>query len=467
MDVQFTALSKRKNSTARPSSYSATLNCQLKEPCAVNSPVLIISQGAFSTSYNYAYIAAWGRYYFVSDVTFLTGQRVEVALSCDVLATYKDQIAAYTCFVERTSDGGYYNTYVQDEYLSNTTRITNSQIRETALTGLDPVTGFFVLRTVCKTGSYSGIASYALSGTQLANVLSFMFDDGNFTDVITDESVKAFFNPFQYIVDIKWIPYDFDTYSGALINSENVKFGWWTSSQSGHVIDTSVPGVPFYASTITLPTNQYSDWRHYSDRFSVYNIYLPAVGTVSLTAGETWEGLCVTYDLDVISGEALVKLYSGELSDTTSGRVPTGVLIASYKTTMSVPIQIGQLNSTASKTVSGAASVIGDILSFDWGRAAETAVQTTATALQPTPSINGTTGDRYTLLQNRNIAVSVNNLESCEYPTSQAGRPTYRNIQLGNLSGYVKCGNASLAASGYDADMEQVNAYLNGGFYME
>lgn len=464
MQVQFTTFTKRKNSTAVPSSYTATVDCQLKQPCSELNPVLILSQASFSTSYNYAYISAWGRRYFTGDVTFLTGQRVEVPLVCDRMGTFRTQIGNYTAFVERTADNGYYNTYVSDEYLSNTTRITNSQIRATTLTGLDTSTGFYVLRTVCQRGASTGIASYALTLSQLSNVLSFMFDDGNFTDVITDESVKAFFNPFQYIVDIKWIPYDYTTFIGTLLNNVNVQFGWWTSNQTGYLIDTSTPGARFYANSITLPTNLYSDWRHYNDRFSSYNIYLPAVGTVQLSAGETWEGLCCKYDLDITSGEALCTLYSGSLTD---GENPTGVLIASYKTTMSVPIQIGQLNSTAVKTASGIASTVGDILSFQWGHAAETAVQTAATALQPTPSINGTTGERYIMLREPQIKVSVNNLESCEYPTTQAGRPCYRNIQLSNLSGYVKCGNASIALSGYDSDMEQVNSYLNSGFYRE
>lgn len=460
MNVQFTEFTKRNNSTARPGSYAKTVSCQIKQPCNVRTPVLILKASSYSASWNYAYISKWGYYYFVSDVTFTTGDRCEVSLSVDVMASYKTAISNYTCFVERSASN--YDAMITDAYLSNSTVINKSNITVNNLVGgFDSVVGFFVIRTVCGNGGVTGIRSYAVTQNQLADVLSFMFNDGNFTDVITDESVKTFFNPFQYIVEIKWIPYDYSKLSTLV--QEKVQFGWWTSDTTAIVL-SSLAGVTFYCDSISIPANSYTDWRKNSDRFSSYNIYLPAVGTIQLSAQELYEGLCCKYELDIASGECLVSLYSGKM---TNGESPTGVLISSYKTTMATPVQIGQLNSTAAKTASNVGSVVGDLLTFQWGRAISTAVDTATTAMQPTPSVNGMTGERYIIARERNILVSLNNLTSCEYATSVAGRPCFKNLRLGTLSGYVKCGNASIPLNGYDADIEAVNAYLNGGFYME
>lgn len=468
MNVYMTQYSKRANSTARPadtSSYTLVADCQLKQPSSVVNPVFILSQSSFSVNYNFCYIPDWGRWYTIDDVVYLTGQRVEVTLSCDYLATWRSNISGYTAYVERCADSDYYDTTVEDNYLSNSTTIANSQIATTALSGgFEWITGFYILRTVGRNASASGISSYILTYSQLASVLSFMFTDSNFSDVISDSTVKSFFNPFQYIVDIKWIPYDYSSLQTDILLQSNVTFGWWDSGVAGYLLPSTFGGVTFYATSINIPENAFSDWRRYSDRFSNYLLYLPGVGTVNISANETWEGLCCTYDLDLVTGEAICILYSGRLND---AHEATGCMISSYKTRFAVPVQIGQLASTAFTTAAGIGSTLGSLLTLDIGGAIETAVNTTKSALQPTPSINGTTGERYVLQANPTIKMSINNLTSCDYPTTVAGRPCYKNIQLGNLSGYVKCGGASLSLPGYDTDAEAVNGALNSGFYME
>lgn len=460
MNVQFTTFTKKKNSTARPTSYSKTASCQLKQPCNVRNPVIIVKGSDFSVQYNYAYIASWGYYYFVDDITVTTGDRFEVSLSADVLATYKTQIGSYQCFVERCADSGYYDTMVADNYLSNETAVSNSRITSNSLTNISPSSGLYLLRTVCADGGVTGIASYAMTRSQLADVLSFMFDDGNFTDVITDESVKAFFNPFQYIVDIKWIPYNIDDVTGT---TETVKFGWWDSKVAVKLL-TDLTGVTFYNASLVFPTNDFSDWRQWNDRFSEYSIFLPGVGSVNLPASELIEGLCVDYHLDIISGDCMIMLYTGARGD---AGTHDGVLLSTYNIQLAVPIQIGQLNSVVGNMATNAVGTITSFLSGNIIGGITSAVDTVTSVTQPTPSINGSIGSRYIIAHEPNILISLNNYAPCEYPTTVAGRPCFKNLTLGNLSGYIKCGNASISIPGYSADMEEVNSYLNGGFYYE
>ena len=55
----------------------------------------------FSTDFNYCYISDFDRYYFVKSITLLTGQRVQIDLTIDVLMTYKEEIKKLTVNVLR------------------------------------------------------------------------------------------------------------------------------------------------------------------------------------------------------------------------------------------------------------------------------------------------------------------------------------------------------------------------------
>ena len=63
--------------------------------------------------------------------------------------------------------------------------------------------------------------------------------------------------------------------------------------------------------------------------------------------------------------------------------------------------------------------------------------------------------------------VGLNNYGSKVYPLSVAGRPLYEYETIGNLSGYVKCGGASLDISGFESEKDMVAEALNTGFYFE
>ena len=67
-------------------SVSATAKGEIN----IISPTLILEY--FSTDFNYCYISDFNRYYFVNSITLLTGHRLQLDLSIDVLMTYKEEI---------------------------------------------------------------------------------------------------------------------------------------------------------------------------------------------------------------------------------------------------------------------------------------------------------------------------------------------------------------------------------------
>ena len=64
----------------------------LKENCGMLTPTLIISANVLNK--NYVYIPLFTRYYFITNITRLDNNRVEIACKCDVLMSFKISIHA-------------------------------------------------------------------------------------------------------------------------------------------------------------------------------------------------------------------------------------------------------------------------------------------------------------------------------------------------------------------------------------
>ena len=84
-------------------------SCILSDNTSVTSPTVIIGGIASLdtiSDYNYAYIAQCHRYYYINDIIALSGGRVKLLLSVDVLMTYKTDILNSTQLVTRQKNKG-------------------------------------------------------------------------------------------------------------------------------------------------------------------------------------------------------------------------------------------------------------------------------------------------------------------------------------------------------------------------
>ena len=88
--------------------------------------------------------------------------------------------------------------------------------------------------------------------------------------------------------------------------------------------------------------------------------------------------------------------------------------------------------------------------------------------MTPQTSIVGGSGNKADLSSTRGyILLSRRTYGSKEFATSVAGRPLMQNVRLGNLSGFCKCGNASVPVNARDEERDMINSYLNSGVYIE
>lgn len=88
--------------------------CEIKGESSVINPVLILQYNEQIFTSNYVSIPAWSRYYFIDDVRVMTGGRVEVSLSVDVLESFKDSILGLNVILSDTEQTGV-NRYLPSE----------------------------------------------------------------------------------------------------------------------------------------------------------------------------------------------------------------------------------------------------------------------------------------------------------------------------------------------------------------
>lgn len=86
-----------------------------KENCSILSPVFIVAYDPLLINCNYAYCADFGRYYFITNITVMTGGRLEINCKVDVLTTYANYIKTVPAVLVRSEQTGF--TQITDNKL--------------------------------------------------------------------------------------------------------------------------------------------------------------------------------------------------------------------------------------------------------------------------------------------------------------------------------------------------------------
>lgn len=439
--------SKRKNSTKRPTGQGTEVPCLLKSATTFQNPTFILQRPMNEMlQFNYA---KWAdHYYFIDSTTSINAGQTEISCTEDVLATYKNEISNYTCFIERSSNQ---NTLANDtmyiptnDWVLSTRNVSHKEKIMTSTYSQQ-----YIIRVVSRTG----VASYYINGDQLNNLLDYMYTESNFTDVITDAITKLMFDPFKYIVDLKWIPFVDSAFNNS--NDEAIQLGFWDSGVTAKRIDEDTVVNFSYSFAFDNPLYAITDFRYYSPSFSNYFIKLPFIGVVALNPYKIDESVNALYQFDATSGLCNVFLQSKK------------VVFASYQFQLSVPVQIGYASTNIAQLTTSAVSLVGAGLQGNIAQGISSGIEAGRSITAPEVSMLGTIGNISNILNNQILEFNSYACTSINPDGASEGYADGTVRSISSLSGYIKCRNASIEISGFTGDQEAVNNYLNSGFYYE
>lgn len=439
--------SKRKNSTKRPTGQGAEVPCLLKSATTFQNPTFILQKPMNDMlQFNYA---KWAdHYYFIDSTTSINAGQTEISCTEDVLATYKNEISNYTCFIERSSNQ---TTLANDTmYIpTNDWVLSTRNVRHKEKIMTSTYSQQYIIRVVSRTG----VASYYINGDQLNNLLDYMYTESNFTDVITDAITKLMFDPFKYIVDLKWIPFVDSAFNNS--NDEAIQLGFWDSGVTAKRIDEDTVVNFSYSFAFDNPLYAITDFRYYSPSFSNYFIKLPFIGVVALNPYKIDESVNALYQFDATSGLCNVFLQSKK------------VVFASYQFQLSVPVQIGYASTNIAQLTTSAVSLVGAGLQGNIAQGISSGIEAGRSITAPEVSMLGTIGNISNILNNQILEFNSYACTSINPDGTSEGYADGTVRSISGLSGYIKCRNASIEISGFTGDQEAVNNYLNSGFYYE
>lgn len=439
--------SKRKNSTKRPTGQGTEVPCLLKSATTFQNPTFILQKPMNDMlQFNYA---KWAdHYYFIDSTTSINAGQTEISCTEDVLATYKNEIGNYTCFIERSSNQ---TTLANDtmyiptnDWVLSTRNVSHKEKIMTRTYSQQ-----YIIRVVSRTG----VASYYINGDQLNNLLDYMYTESNFTDVITDAITKLMFDPFKYIVDLKWIPFVESAFKNN--NNEAIQLGFWDSGVMAKRIDEDTVVNFSYSFAFDNPLYAITDFRYYSPSFSNYFIKLPFIGVVALNPYKIDESVNALYQFDATSGLCNVFLQSKK------------VVFASYQFQLSVPVQIGYASTNIAQLTTSAVSLVGAGLQGNIAQGISSGIEAGRSITAPEVSMLGTIGNISNILNNQILEFNSYACTSINPDGASEGYADGTVRSISGLSGYIKCRNASIEISGFTGDQEAVNNYLNSGFYYE
>ena len=442
--------SKRKNSTKRPTGQGAEAPCLLKTATTFQSPTFIL-QKSMNDILQFNYCKWADHYYFIDSTTSINAGQTEITCTEDVLATYKNEIGDYTCFIERSNH--------QDPLLDDPLYLPTEDWQKQDTIVAQPVNVFvngyagnYIMRIV----GAAGVENYYVTEKQLGLIVSFMYTADNFQELIENATTKFLFDPAKYIIDLKWLPFRSSNFISIM---NDVNLGYWDTGVQALLIGgaSTSPVVHFsYNLELTNPLYSNTDFRFYNGNFSRYFVQLPCIGVVPVDITKTNNGqLLADYYFDAYSGLSDVWLKSGSS------------VIGHYQCQMTVPVNIAGANVNIGDALIGGLSTVSSAMTGNALGVSSGLLNTMQSILSPEVTSIGAVGSVGGILNNLDASVICYTRMSTEPNGVGEGYADGNSRKISTCSGYLRCRNASIEISGFTGDQEAVNSYLNSGFYYE
>lgn len=445
INIYLYTFTKKKNSTAHPTSASGTLKqVILKESTSILNPVFKLSGDSFDSIKTYNYLQWGSRWYFISDIISLRNQYYEIICKNDVLATYKTTIGNYNGFIVRSSNSSFYNENIFDSEIQPTATVRSQETTiKTYITEFSRTSGTYLINTYGKSNDY------VLSRDSFTNIIGDLLN----TNTIWDEVEAGKFNPSDYIRQIIFLPYrDSGTYPGdCTVDVGFVERNLTTSCRylfpdsSDRLFSFSVD-IP--ASDISSMIH-YTDFRKYDSNFTQISLEVAFVGVVQIPNDVLYSSyLTVRYVCDSMTGTGYC-----EIVGTGNDRNILEILRTPIKVGIECALSAFDPNTNDLFMNAVEGNIKGAL--FD--------------GLYPAKNFHmiGNSGSIADLYSTSITLTVVQHGSTSDQLDTEKGRLAMKKGTIGTVQGYNELLNPSISINGLDSERDEINSYMQGGFYYE
>ena len=353
--VYFKNVNKRENSNDRFSIVGLTpVNVIFKAGTSITHPSFEIQVDNTTdvvtySQYNEVYVQSFDRYYFIRDWVN-KGRKMICSCEVDVLASFWNDIKDQTFYIQRSTQA--YNPDLPDGMYPTVGGYNTSVGSSANPLGVSTATsyGCFVVGVINNQGGLGGVDYYIMSYLVFITFCQKLFNISNFgtfTD-ITDDVAKLIINPFQYITQCFWLPWEPGTIHalGYTTSTTNVYMGYWTLALGAtcYYLDNSTLS-PSYTSVMNIPVHKHPSAATRGNYlnlapYSKYSLYFYPFGMIDLDPLElySYSTIYAVCSVDLRSGMGVLRLST----------TYTGTGAASYNTdtpfkvvTAQVGVEIG------------------------------------------------------------------------------------------------------------------------------
>lgn len=443
----WTYFSKRKNSTAQPSS-GTEIDVTLKQGTSLENPTFILS---LASAFDIVYVKAFDHYYFVSDIVYVHNNTFEVACSQDVLATYKSAITSSQQYVLRSASD--YDVKVPDSDVSlrieQTVDDTGGAVSNLSAPGLYAL-------TVANDQSASGYAcTYILDASGMRALATYL--NSTITDSVADWFAVRYKSVFDAIISCVWIPISISVVGLGKCTTDNIYLGNTDTGISALKL-TDITPLKCYTALVNL-TWKYSDFRMASP-YTKVSLYIPLYGCVDVNPLDIIDGVELESYVDCITGDTTTYLIGRNGSNNR--------LISTLNYSIGVNCALSQTIQGGAGTITSLVGATASAVSGNALGALSGLAGAAFDAFHTNVSTKGSISGR-SMISVLAMGITVYYMETTDPADllSTHGRPCMKSRSLSGLSGFTQCSNAQISISGPDEDRVAIETFMNNGFYIE
>lgn len=448
---------KRKNSTKGvPNNVTnKQFVCEVIDDTPITAPVVIIdSAGENISGFNYAYIDAFDRYYFISNWNYERGLW-KASLDVDVLASFRAEIYATTAYVLRAASNS--DPMLPDRLFPAHVGATYAYTQVANPFGAKFNEGSFIVGIINNdSNSYGAVSYYVMSSADFRGFSNVLLSNINIYGVqdVSNELLKCLYNPFQYIVSCIWLP--FTPPLGERI--AQVPVGWWNINSPANRLAALTMNSGTLAMDIPInPEASVRPWMK-SSPYTDYYILIPPAGAFSISSDAlvNSDKLYIAWNIDCITGDSLISFASGNANK----------IFNQVSCNIGIPVQIAQMAPNVYgqlQSATGIGSGGGIIDSF------MNTLGNIGNALIAKMSPMQTTGKTGSFMAGYLPISLIGEFHGiAEENVEEFGRPCCKTLELSTLNGYIQCAHTEFKSNRATlGEIDAINAFFLGGFYKE